>query len=150
MPKFRFRLESVLKLRKTREDEAMRALGAAQRAYQACLARKAELLSELEASLLRRERLGERSIGIDVFHLEQNFINGTKQRITQSDHMIFRAGKMVEKALRAYLNARKQSRMLETLKDKDYAAYRKAQAKIEARWLDDLTIMRHRMKEESA
>lgn len=150
MPKFAFRLESVLKLRKTREEEALRALGGAQRAYQACLAQKAGFLAQLEAALLRRERLGELAIGIEAFRIEQSYIEGTKQRITRADHAIFRASKLVEKALRAYLNARKQSRMLETLKEKDYNAFRKARAKIEARSLDDLTVMRFRMKEESA
>jgi flagellar FliJ protein len=150
MPKFRFRLESVLKLRKTREEESLRALGSAQRAYQACLALKGSLLSQLEAALVRREKLGERAISVEAFQLEQSYIDGTKQRIIRADHQIFRASKQVEKALRAYLNARKQSRMLETLKEKDYAAFRKEQAKLEARWMDDLTVMRFRMQEESA
>jgi flagellar export protein FliJ len=150
MPKFRFRLENILKLRKAREDEALRALGAAQRAYQECLSRKAGLLNELEQALLRRERLGERAVGIDAFQLEQSFIEGTKQWITRADHAIMRASKLVAKALRAYLDARKQLRMLETLKEKDQAAFRKEQAKLEAKRLDDFTVMRHRLKEESA
>jgi flagellar FliJ protein len=151
MPKFRFRLDSILKLRKSREDEALRALGAAQRAFQECVAAKAKLLGELEQSLLRREALGARATSIDAFKLEQSFIDGTKQRIARSDHAILRAGKQVEKALRAYLTARKQSRMLETLREKDYQEFRKAMAKREARRQDDFTVMRYRLKlEESA
>jgi flagellar export protein FliJ len=151
MPKFRFRLENILKLRKTREDEALRSLGAAQRAYQACVAAKAKLLGELEAALLRREGLGASAIGILAFQVEQSFIDGTKQRIARSDHAILRAGKAVEKALRAYLAARKQSRMLETLREKDYREFRRVVAKREAKAQDDFTVMRYRLKaEESA
>jgi len=151
MPKFRFRLDSILKLRKSREDEALRALGAAQRAYQACVGAKAKLLGELEEALLRREALGARPTGIDAFKLEQHFIDGTKQRIARADHAILRAGKQVEKALRAYLAARKQSRMLETLREKDYREFRKQLAKREARAQDDFTVMRYRLNaEESA
>src|SRR4051812_31232904 len=112
MPKFRFRLESVLKIRKSREEEVLRALGAAQRAYQAELARKSSLLDELENALERRENLGARAVTIIAFQIEQSFIVGTKQRLIQCDQAILRASKQVEKALRAYLVARKQSRML--------------------------------------
>src|SRR5579885_2601728 len=103
MPKFRFRLENILKLRKSREDEALRALGSAQRAYQDCVSAKVALLGELEAALRRRESLGSTAVTIDAFKLEQSFIDGTKQRITRADHAILRASKAVEKALRAYL-----------------------------------------------
>jgi flagellar biosynthesis chaperone FliJ len=42
--------------------------------------------------------------------------------------------------------------MLETLREKDYVAFRRTQAKLEARRLDDFTVMRYRLKaeEESA
>jgi flagellar protein FliJ len=147
MPKFRFRLESVLKIRKSREDECLRALGAAQHAYQATLARKAALLADLGAALDRRERLGRTPVGIDAFKLEQSFIEGTKQRVAQNEQAIFRASKQVEKALRAYLTARRQTKMLETLKEKDRLEFRKEQSRIERVRQDDLTIMRHRLKD---
>ncbi len=148
MPKFSFRFESVLKIRKSREDECLRALGAAQRTYQATLARKAALLADLAASLDRREKLGSEPVTVVAFQLEQSFIVGTKARVVQNDQAIFRASKQVEKALRAYLHARRQTKMLETLKEKDRLSWRKAQAKIERVAQDDLSIMRFRMKEE--
>jgi flagellar FliJ protein len=148
MARFRFRLEPVLKVRKTREEEALRVLAATQREYQQRLARKAELLADLERALLRREGLGASAVPIDAFRVEQSFINGTKQRLIQSDQAIFRASKQVEKALRAFLIARKQCRMLETLREKDYRAFRKEQARLERKRLDDFTVMRFRLLEE--
>ena len=145
MAKFRFRLQSLLGYRKQREEEALRALGGAQRAYQAALNAKAGLLVELEDALVRRERLGEEAVSIEAFRIEQSFIVGTRQRIVQSEQAIFRATKAVEKALRAYLGARKQSRMLETIRDKDYAKFRKDLADREQKRIDDFMIMRHRM-----
>ena len=149
MRKFRFKFATVLKLRKTREEDALRALGAAQRAYQAELDKKAQLKKDLEDALVRRENLGagSDSIGILPFQLEEDFIRGTKQRIVHADRDIVRAGRAVEKALRVFLFARRQTRMMEMLYDKAHQEWRKAEAKREQKQLDDLTIMRERFRE---
>src|SRR3954469_16842880 len=102
MRKFRFRLEPVLNVRKSREDEALRALGDAQRALQAELARKAALSQTLSAALARREDLGREPVGANAFQLEHSLILGTKQRIIRQDQSIVRAQRVVERAMRAY------------------------------------------------
>jgi flagellar export protein FliJ len=153
MKKFRFKFESVLKIRQTREEEVLRALGAAQRAYQEELAEKQQILSELDQSLKRREKLGSEAVTINSFQIEQNFITGTKQRIIRQDQAIVRASRTVEKALRAYLFARRQTRMIEILRDKDFAEFKKAVAKKEQKELDELSAMRtslNRQNEEVA
>ncbi|MCM2277237.1 MAG: flagellar export protein FliJ [Oligoflexia bacterium] len=142
MRKFRFKLETVLKQRKTREEDCLRALGAAQRAYQEQLNRRARLLEDLAVAHRRRESLGREPVGAVAFKLEDDFIVGTQQRIVQQEQAIFRASKAVAKALRGYLDARKASRMLELLREKEYAEYRKARAKWEQKQLDDLVVMR--------
>ncbi len=150
MRKFRFRLEVVLKLRKSREESALRALADAQRRHQEELGRKRELLAALDGSLARREGYGARATDIAAFRTEQDFINGTKQRIIQAEQAIVRAMRGVEKALRTYLAARRQTRAMEVLHDNEYAEFRKEQAKLEQKRLDDLALMRARLKEESA
>jgi flagellar protein FliJ len=148
MRKFQFKLAAVLKLRKSREEEALLHLADAQRRYQAELQRRAELRRDLQRSLERRELLAEITIDSTPYRLENEFISGTKQRLIQADQAIFRASKGVEKALRAYLQARRQTRIIETLHDKAYAEYRKERAKWQQKQMDDLTIMRHRLKED--
>lgn len=145
MKKFEFKLAPVLKQRKLKEEEALRNLGVAQRAYQAELERKRVMLESLQSSLQRRERLGQEAIGVLAFQLENEFIAGTKQRIQRQDQAIFRASKGVEKALRAYLQAKKSLRALETLHDKAYAEYRNERARREQREQDDLVLMRARL-----
>ncbi|MCM2324311.1 MAG: flagellar export protein FliJ [Oligoflexia bacterium] len=142
MKRFRFKLETVLKQRKTKEEDALRVLGAAQRAYQEQLNRKAALQAELSTAHRRRESLGIEPVGAVAFKLEDDFIVGTKQRIVHAEQAIFRASKVVARALRAYLEARKATRTLELLREKEYAEYRKARAKWEQKQLDDLTVMR--------
>ncbi len=136
--------------RKKREEDALRLLGAAQRALQLEIKRKQDLLDALNRSLLRRELLGEIPTGPNEFHVEQDFIGGTKQRIIQADHAISRAHRGVEKALRVYLLSRRQVRVLELLYDRDFAAYKHEARRRENREADDLNIMRRRLQEEVA
>jgi len=149
MKRFQFKFAAVLKLRQARENEALRGLAAAQRAYQAELARKAELLSKLDVALRRREELGAVAVDIQAFHLEQGFIDGIRHRIVQADHAISRAARGVEKSMRTYLHARRETRVIEVLREKAIEEFKKEKAKKEQRELDDLTVMRSRFSSEA-
>lgn len=147
MKRFQFKFAPILKQRKVREEQALRALGDAQRAYQEELHRKQKMLFDLEQALLRREGLGSSEpVGALSFQLEEEFIQGTKRRIARQDQAIVRASKTVSKALREYLAARKQTRMMEVLREKAYAEYRRERAKWEQKNADDLTVMRARLR----
>jgi flagellar export protein FliJ len=146
--KFRFKFSTILKHRKTREEEALRRLGEAQAAYQAELREKARISGELDQSLLRRERLGNEPTAIMAFRLEQDFITGTKQRLIRQEQAIIRASRSVEKALRAYLITRRQTQMMERLYEQHFEEFKKERARKEQREMDDLTVMRARMIEE--
>ncbi len=149
MKKFRFKLETILKHRKRCEDEMLRALGAAQSAYQAKLAEKRVILREIEDALLRRERLGSEPTTINFFRLEQDYIDGSKCRLLIADQQIIRASRSVEKALRAYLHARKQTQMIEKIREQHFALFKKEQARREQSQIDDLTVMRAHLNRDS-
>jgi flagellar export protein FliJ len=142
MKRFKFRFEAVEKVRKTREKESLRALGAAQRELLAARARKDSLVSALQGSLLRRERLGQEAVSPTAYVLETDFIQGTKARIIQSEQGITRAQRGVEKAMRVYLLALRQLRAIENLREKMFAEFKRAKAKKEQKESDDLTLMR--------
>ncbi len=144
MRKFRFRFEIVETIRRSREEEALRALAAAQRAHRAQVVRKERLVTELGDSLERREALGREAVPVSAFATEYDFIVGTKVRIIQADQAIRRAVKSVEKALRAYLVAKKQTRTIEVLRERAYGDWRRDCLKRENRELDDLYVMRAR------
>jgi flagellar FliJ protein len=150
MKKFRFRLESVLKLRKSREDAALRALGFAQSAYQAELQTKAKMQADLSASYERRARTTDQIFGMTAYGLEEQFIKGQNYRLLRQEHAIGRAARGVEKALRSYLQAKRQTRMIEVLREKDHAEWKKQVAKREQKEMDELTVMRYRMRKDVA
>ncbi len=145
-----------MSLRKTREQEALRALSAAQRAYQQELHNKADILEKLDSSLNRRQALAEKSRCSDTFvgaldyQLEQNFIVGLKQNIIRADQLIVRASRAVQKALYAYLMAKRQTKMMETLYEKEFTQYKKMMLKKEQSDQDDLSIMRARFMKDLA
>ena len=142
MRRFRFKFAALENVRKTRENDALRSLAIAQQAFRAAESRKNELLADLSLALDRRALLGIESVGLNAFQLENDFIVGTKQRIIQQDQAILRAKRGVEKALRGYLSARRETRMMEVLREKAYAEFRQERAKHEQRELDDLYVMR--------
>jgi flagellar FliJ protein len=142
MAKFRFRFQAVENVRKRAEDEAMRLMGEAQRALQAAKDHKARLEQELADSLERRESIASSGFNVTALQLEDSFITGTKQRIIQADQGIIRAARGLEKAIRAYMFARRQTRMIETIREKDLAEFKKELQKREQKELDDIYVMR--------
>jgi flagellar export protein FliJ len=125
-----------------REDEALRLLGTAQRAHRDAIARKEKLLSDREASLLRRELLGSQITHAPAFVTEELYLAGLKQKVMQADHAVTRAARGVEKALQAYLHAKRQLMIIEKLKERDLQSFKLSEAKRELKEMNDLYVMR--------
>lgn len=148
MKRFRFNLESVLRLRKLREQEALRALSVAQRARQAEVDRRAKLVVQLSEALHEREKLSAKATTIQAFHTWQHFITGQKQRIIQADHAIQKSERAVEKAMRTYLHTRQRTEAIARLKERAHEEYKKERSRWEQLQNDDLMVMRHRINED--
>ena len=142
MKRFQFQFASVLNVRKMREDAALRALGASQRALAQAVSAKKELESKLSDALDRREKLGLNPTTAVSFRTEQDFIDGQKARIVRQEHVIIRAQRSVEKSLKTYLGTRRQTEMMERLKETHYGEFKKRLAKKDQKELEDLATMR--------
>jgi flagellar export protein FliJ len=143
MKKFKFKFEPILVLRKNMEELILRELAAAQLVYRNEVDAKINLEKQLEDSLQRREKLGQQPTGIEPFHIEQNFIMGTKQRIVMAKQSILRASKRVEKVMKRYLEARKKTQQMEKLKERYFDQFKADRRDYENKQLDDLMIMRN-------
>ncbi len=147
MEKFRFKFQSVLQVRKVKEEEALRLLSIAQGFYQSEIRNKSFLISELTSAFKMRDILISKSnFGAD-FSIENSYITGTKHRIKLSDQSILNASRKVEKALRNYLVLKKKTHAMEILRENSYAEYRKIRSKEEQKESDDINVMRSRLKE---
>ncbi len=136
-------------MRRAKEQEALRGLAAAQAKYQETLAAKRRLLDDNERALLRREALANTPQPILAFQIENEFIQGNRQRFVQADQAIFRARKFVEKALREVILAKRAVRAIELLREKAYAEFKVALRKREQKELEEVYVSRLRLDEES-
>ncbi|MBI2712043.1 MAG: flagellar export protein FliJ [Bdellovibrio sp.] len=150
MKKFRFKFDHVLHLRKTREDEALRVLAAAQEKHQQQLRLKNYYLSEIDKAFASQQTIPGSALNLSQITATQEFIEGTKLRVQFADQAIVRAVRWVEKAMWSYFQAKKQRRILETLYEKQFRDHKEALKRAELRQQDDLTVMRfqHRQGEE--
>jgi flagellar export protein FliJ len=146
--RFRFRLETVERVRRAKEQEALRGLAAAQAKYHDALNAKRRLLEETERSLARREALAATSQPVLAYQIENEFIAGNRVRMVQSDQAIFRARKFVEKALREVILAKRAVRAIELLREKAYAEWKIQQRKREQKQLEEIYVSRPRTGEE--
>lgn len=146
MRKFVFKFEVILKQRKAHEEIALRQLAAAQQAYQQAIKVKSDLQEDLKNSLIRRENLGNEPVGIAAFKTEQDFITGIKFRIIRSEQGVTRAMRGVEKALRYYLQTRRQTQVMERLKEKHYRSFKQDRNRKDALEVDDISVMRSHLK----
>lgn len=142
MKRFKFRFEAVEKVRRSREQQVLRLLGAAQRDLESARARKRRLQDTLGKAHLEREKLGSIAVTVAEFALADDYIRGTERRILQADQSIGRAERAYEKAKRVYLTALRQLRAIELLREKHLAEWKKEVAKKEQKVIDDLVSSR--------
>jgi len=145
MEKFKFRFSAVLKIRKSYEDAALRSLSIAQKHYLNEIEKKEKLKQVLQQALVRREEIGKVPVPASSIYVEHDYIKGTKYRLIQSDQAILKAKRGADKALRFYLNAKRQTKAIEILYEKSLAEYKKNLSRAEQKKLDDMIMMRTRM-----
>jgi len=146
--KFRFRLDAVERVRRAKEQEALRGLAAAQMKYQEALKHKQTLMEETLDALKRREELAGKSQPVLAYQLENEFINGNKMRILQADQAIFRSRKFVEKALKEVILAKRAVKAIEKLREKAFAEFKIEMRKKEQKDLEELYVSRQRIVDE--
>ncbi len=142
MKRFEFQLQSVLDMRKMREEEALRGLAHKQYVRMELIHARQEHLHALDAVKQKREDLGHTSTLVATYGDHDAFIQGQKIRIFQSDQEIFQAELQVEKAMKKYRDCRRQTHMIEKLLENAYAEYHRKKKKYEEKVLDDLVLTR--------
>jgi flagellar export protein FliJ len=145
--RFRFRLEAVEKVRRAKEQEALRGLAAAQAKYQDALRAKRKIYDDNELALIRREELARTAQPVLAYQLENEFITGNAVRFVQADQAIFRARKFVEKALREVMTAKRAVRAIELLREKAYSEFKTALRKREQKEMEEVYVSRAHKRE---
>jgi len=145
MARFRFRLETVERVRKISEEQAMQELARRQNAFQQAIQAKEATIDARNNALIGREKLSEKVSKPADYQMMNQFLAGLSYQIVRADHVIVRARRFLNQAFRVYLNARKSRMMIDRLKERDLESFKKEQGRLAQKELDDLISMRSRL-----
>ncbi|MBU6286666.1 MAG: flagellar export protein FliJ [Chloroflexi bacterium] len=144
MPRFVFRLQSVLDYRQQLEDLAKVAFGEAQGGFfkeEATLRRlrddEARTVNHLEAIQ------GEGILDMENLQLGLRFLDVLKISVDRQVQVVERARARVEARRNELVEAMQARKALEKLKEKQLAEYRKAEQQRELKEMDEMAVMRH-------
>lgn len=138
MKKFSFEFDNVLNHRKINEEVALMALGEAQRLLERERNKRDQIVAQFNQVVERAGDVTSAKNASQYLQVEENYIQGTKYRITLADLDISRAGKVVQEAINTYLEAQKQIRAIEYLREKAYEEYLREVDHQEQTALDDI------------
>lgn len=147
---FEFRLEKVLSIRRSEEDEASRKFALAKarltKAREALLALE-EAQDENESSLEAKKRADK----LDGEYIHRHALRhaGLTHDIDLARNEIVAANHEARKANEALTEAHRAVEVLEKLRERDLEAFRKDQLRREAVQMDEVAVSRHRLKEVS-
>lgn len=146
MAGFKFRFDSVEKLRKTQEMQSVSAFLQAKKLVDTIVAEKEKLLSKLQQSLIEREGLADgEGIGPEHFAVQESFIQGVKLWIQQMEYRLYKANKILEKAQSQMVEARKKLKTMDQIHKRDYMVWQEKRRDQEEKTLQDLQVMRARL-----
>lgn len=141
---FRFGLETVLKHRRRLEDVAQREYAEAQAAVDACLAELESLYrrsDEVRIEIAAQETSGSPG-SLELVREMEHFLGGQKIRIERLRMKARELLMVAETKHEALILASQERKVLAKLKDRRFNEYRERLNRMEAKELDDLTMVR--------
>lgn len=145
MAKFKFKLETVEKVRLQKEQKMLEELSRCQRAFQEKIAFKKELLQKKQDAFLAKNELVSRDSIINDIRVMEDYITGLKVQIIRADQAIIRARRFLDQAMRHFVIARRERLMIDRLKEKAMEEFKHEQSRLEQKFFDDLMTMRSRL-----
>jgi flagellar export protein FliJ len=148
MAKFTFRMATLLKLRESARDERQAQLARAQRAAD-ILRRQQEALEEEARRLEQQSRMAVRPGRIDVNHLlharrYELVLRAQQQDLRQQQETV---DAEVQRRQRALVEANREVRVLELLREKLWARHRDEESRQEIKQLDEVAQRTGRREE---
>lgn len=143
MAKFNFKLQSFLGLKQKIEDQKKNEYGKAIKVLEEEKTKKNKLLNQyLNTINQMKQKIIE---GIKPNELQQynNFISYILKAIQQQEEVIIKAQDLVDKKREELVNAMKDRKMIETLKEHKYEEYVKEEKKLEQKVIDEIVSFKY-------
>ncbi len=140
---FRFRFETLLKVRKIREDLALQDFSKAQRLLndlENLKNLKGSQMAEIRKQLMDRMDAGLKPFEVESYHV---YLTRLKAEIEQMETLIIQAGRQLEIKRQELLKAKKEFKAIDRLREIDAERFLKREQKLDMRFMDELAIQRY-------
>ena len=154
MKKFRFQLETLLKVTRMKKEEAEVAFAKAVRALEEERAYQRQLLEEMAQGQRDYEESSKEGTHIKIGRLMSfnQFFGWKRQQIEDQQQVILRANAVRQKALKVLMEQMSALKSIEKLREKRFAEYKAEALREEQKMLDEIGLqltMRNREWEEA-
>ena len=154
MKKFRFQLETLLKVTRMKKEEAEVAFAKAVRALEEERAYQRQLLEEMAQGQRDYEKISKEGTHIKIGRLMSfnQFFGWKRQQIEDQQQVILRANAVRQKALKVLMEQMSALKSIEKLREKHLAEYKAEALREEQKMLDEIGLqltMRNREWEEA-
>lgn len=141
--RFTFRFETLLKLRKQREGQCQRVVAARLRQIVTLQARRAKLEEQIarQADDFRRS-LGAGSLDVEEVRLSRHWLLKLRERVLQAEAELAGQHAVLAQERAALAEARKTSKILETLRERQHSTFAAQLQRREQQELDELNMTR--------
>ena len=148
--RFKFRLEALLKLRHSLEEEAQRNLARTLTHQEHAQAAFTELRHTHEATIEGQRTTLNQVIDVELWQATGRFLLVLERRLLVAAQEIVAAQARVAEARKALLKAHQDHLMLLRLKERRLELHNLEVSRIEAREMDEIAVLRHRLKPDSS
>lgn len=143
MKKFKFKLETVLKVRTRLEDLRKRELRQAELRLEEALRQLKRRQAEIaETTAMYQENLQKQRLDLNLATYYHNYLTKLNQLLAEDYVRIERCNEDLAKARQNLIEAIKEKKIVEKLKEKAYEEYKSAELKQETEFLDELGTTR--------
>jgi flagellar FliJ protein len=143
MATFTFRLQPLMKLREAERDQCREQLAEAYRADQILSERHEEIVSQMqEAKQLTRSQSQPGEVSVDALMNTHRYEIVLTAQLQQLALQRQRLAEEIERRRQALVEADRELRILEKLRERHEAEFRRQEEKLETRQLDEMALRR--------
>lgn len=140
---FKFRFETLSRVRKIKEDMALQEFSRAQKKLQDLEGLKADKLARRMSAILEFMTKMKEGIQAKDIKAYTQFITLMEDDVEKIDKLIENARKLLDERRDELLKAKQEHKAMERLREIDFERYQEQQSKLEMNFIDEIAIMRH-------
>jgi flagellar export protein FliJ len=140
---FRFRFETLSRVRKIKEDMALQEFSKAQKKLLDLEGMKADKLSQRMSKVLDLMLKMEEGIPARDVKAYTHYIAFLEDEVERIEKLIAQAQKLLDEKRGVLLKAKQEHKAMERLREIDLDRYTQEQSRQEMKFIDEIAIMRH-------